>query len=152
MSSLAHGSPPCNSSGFGRSENDKYESTPTQSSTVCNSVSSDSSLPKTKKPTSDKYMRSSKVLEAPEIPAKLSKVKATKNNAAYQLTDAVSKLQEIAEITNYEEDQFSKFANHIASQFRELPLTHSIILQDKIQHLVTLERRNALASSTSQSF
>ena len=92
------------------------------------------------------------MLEAPEIPTKLSKVKATKKIAAYQLTDAVSKLQEIAEITNYEEDQFSKFANHIASQLRELPLTHSIILQDKIQLLVTLERLNALASSTSQSF
>ena len=55
---------------------------------------------------------------------------------------AVSKLEKIAELTNSEEDQYTQFGNHVASQLRELPIRSFILLQEKIQRLITQERLN----------
>ncbi|MPC58438.1 hypothetical protein E2C01_052443 [Portunus trituberculatus] len=77
---------------------------------------------------------------APETPKKLLKAKTPKK-AASRFEKAVSKLHEIAEMTNGNiEDQYSSFGNHVASQLREVPLTNFIILQKKIKSLITQER------------
>lgn len=60
----------------------------------------------------------------------------------------VNKLQQIAELANTDtEDQYDKFAVHLASQLRELPLKSFILLQSKIQNLITEERLTALDES-----
>ncbi|XP_076043980.1 uncharacterized protein LOC143027026 isoform X2 [Oratosquilla oratoria] len=81
-----------------------------------------------------------KKMGSPEPPKKLLKVKTSKKTTS-RLETAISKLHEIIEMTNADaEDQYSSFGNHVASQLRELPLTSFIVLQEKIQSLITQER------------
>lgn len=42
------------------------------------------------------------------------------------------------------EDEYDAFANHIAAQLRTLPTPNFVILQEKIQALVTAERLSSL--------
>ena len=88
-----------------------------------------------------------------EHPKKLQKTK-TQANSTFRFEKAVSQLREIAELTNADtEDQFSRFGNHIASQLRELPMRSFIVVQEKIQSLVTQERLATIDMPTSaQSF
>lgn len=59
--------------------------------------------------------------------------------------NSINKLQKIAEMATADtEDQYDKFANHLASQMRELPLKSFIILQSKFQNLITEERLSNL--------
>lgn len=70
----------------------------------------------------------------------------TKSSSTFE--DTVNKLQQIAELANTDtEDQYDKFAVHLASQLRELPLRSFIVLQSKIQNLITEERLTALYES-----
>ncbi|KAG8318937.1 hypothetical protein J6590_102205 [Homalodisca vitripennis] len=64
---------------------------------------------------------------------------------------AVDKLHSIARMTSDDiEDQDDKFGQHIASQFRQLPLRSFIILQSKFQNLITEERLASLNANTSE--
>jgi len=49
--------------------------------------------------------------------------------------------QKIAEMATADtEDQYDQFGKHLASQLREVPLKSFIVLQSKIQNLITKER------------
>jgi hypothetical protein len=56
---------------------------------------------------------------------------------------AISKLQNLSQ-NRYLEDQYDTFGKHIAGQLRELPLRSFIVLQEKIQSLLTNERLNCM--------
>jgi hypothetical protein len=56
---------------------------------------------------------------------------------------AISKLQNLSQ-NWYLEDQYDRFGKHVAGQLRELPLRSFIILQEKIQTLLTNERRHCM--------
>ena len=51
---------------------------------------------------------------------------------------AISKLQNLSQ-NRYLEDQYDRFGKHVAGQLRELPLCRFVILQEKIQSLLTNE-------------
>lgn len=58
---------------------------------------------------------------------------------------AVGKLENIAHLVKdptgtVEEDQYHRFANHVAAQLKELPLRSFNFLQSKIKNLITNER------------
>lgn len=62
--------------------------------------------------------------------------------------NTVNKLQHIAQLTSEDtEDQYDIFGKHLASQLRDLPLRSFILLQSKIQNLITEERLNNLNNS-----
>lgn len=42
------------------------------------------------------------------------------------------------------DDQYDRFARHVASQLRELPLRSFVILQQEIQNSITRERLNQI--------
>jgi HSP90 family molecular chaperone len=52
---------------------------------------------------------------------------------------AISKLQNLSQ-NRYIENQYDRFGKHVAEQLRELPLRSSVVLQEKIQSLLTNER------------
>jgi len=52
---------------------------------------------------------------------------------------AISKLQNLSQ-NRYLEDQYDRFGKHVAEQLRELPLRSFVVLQEKIQSLLTNER------------
>lgn len=52
---------------------------------------------------------------------------------------AISKLQDLSK-NRHLEDQYDTFGKHVAGQLRELPLRSFVILQEKIQSLITNER------------
>jgi hypothetical protein len=43
-------------------------------------------------------------------------------------------------MNNNSEDEFQRFANHIAAQLRQLLLQNVLLLQEKIRSLITKER------------
>lgn len=58
---------------------------------------------------------------------------------------SVSQLQKIAELSTADsEDQHDKFGKFVAAQLRDMPLRSVIILQEKIQGLITTERLRLL--------
>ena len=60
--------------------------------------------------------------------------------------NTTSKSHEIAEVKSVQaEDQYSIFSHHIATQLRQLPIKNFVILQEKIQSLITEERLAAMA-------
>jgi hypothetical protein len=82
----------------------------------------------------------------PPRPVKTLKTNCTTKYPS-RFESAVNKLQSIAELastgvndTTPVEDQYDAFSKHIASQLRELPMTSFLILQQKIQELITQER------------
>ncbi|KAK7065982.1 hypothetical protein SK128_000841, partial [Halocaridina rubra] len=63
------------------------------------------------------------------------------------VNESLTNLQDIS--TNQkQEDEHDYFGKHIASQLRLLPTRNAIILQEKIQSLVTNERLVCLSEST----
>ncbi|XP_033607752.1 uncharacterized protein LOC117282409 [Cryptotermes secundus] len=46
------------------------------------------------------------------------------------------------------EDELQQFADHIAAQLRQLPLQNSLVLQEKIQNLITRERISHMTPSS----
>ena len=79
-------------------------------------------------------------------------MKKTSQNATSKFRN-VSKLQEIAELSKIVEtkDQYTIFGDHIVSQLRELPIRSFIILQEKIQSLITRERLDVIDVTQSYS-
>jgi hypothetical protein len=55
------------------------------------------------------------------------------------IESAISKLQNLSQ-NRYIDDQYDRFRKHVAEQLRELPLHSSVVLQEKIQSLLTNER------------
>ena len=49
---------------------------------------------------------------------------------------AISKLQNLSQ-KRYLEDQYDRFGKHVARQLRELPLRSFVVLQEKIQRVLT---------------
>lgn len=75
-----------------------------------------------------------------------------KGNKIKKLTafeSAINKLQDIARVAAESEDEYDTFAKHIANQLCMLPTRRFILLQDKIQNLITIERLNCLDSQAS---
>ena len=52
---------------------------------------------------------------------------------------AISKLQNLSQ-NQCLEDQYDRFGKHVAGELRELPLCSFVVLQEKIQSLLTNER------------
>lgn len=86
-----------------------------------------------------KTKRSPIKMRIPEPPKKIFK-RRTKPQPLSSFQQAVSHLGEIAKKTMEIEDEYDRFAKHIAAQLRQLPLRSFVILQEKIQSLVTNER------------
>lgn len=104
------------------------------------SASTTPSTPKRKRPLSEML---------PPQPAKPLKRLPRYKQLPSRFEKTVNKLQQIAELTHADaEDQYDSFAKHLASQLRELPLMSFIMLQSKIQNLITEERIANLNSST----
>jgi hypothetical protein len=59
-------------------------------------------------------------------------------NKRNQTESAVSELQNLPQ-NRYLEDQYDRFGKHVAGQLRELPLPSFVVLQEKIQSLITNE-------------
>ncbi|KAG8250596.1 hypothetical protein J6590_098319 [Homalodisca vitripennis] len=77
----------------------------------------------------------------PHRSAKCSKKNSTK------FEKSVSQLQKIAELTSVDlEDEHDKFAHFVAAQLRKMPPRSVILLQEKIQGLITAERLRLLDS------
>jgi hypothetical protein len=55
------------------------------------------------------------------------------------IESALSKLQNLSQNRSLE-DQYDRFGKHVAGHLRELPLCSFVILQEKIQSLITNER------------
>ncbi|XP_035720394.1 uncharacterized protein LOC118440853 isoform X1 [Vespa mandarinia] len=64
--------------------------------------------------------------------------KVKKNSLSFQ--NAVSQLHEITQMTTEINDEYECFAKYITSQFKQLPLRSFVVLQEKIQSLITQER------------
>lgn len=75
--------------------------------------------------------------------ASLSPKKKMKSSKS-SLEQSVSKLHEIALLTNETRDEYDRFGMHISAQLKQLPLRSFIILQEKIQRLITQERLNTM--------
>lgn len=77
----------------------------------------------------------------PPQPAKFLKQLPCHKQLPSRFEKTANKLQQMAELTTGDvEDQYDRFAKHLTSQFRELPLRSFILLQSKIQNLITEER------------
>jgi hypothetical protein len=48
-------------------------------------------------------------------------------------------------MNNDSEDEFQQFANHIVAQLRQLLIQNALLLQEKIQSLITKERISCMA-------
>ena len=64
-----------------------------------------------------------------------------------QVNEALAKLQDIS-TNRKQEDEYDNFGKHIVSQLRLLPTRNAIILQEKIQSLITHERLVCLSENT----
>jgi len=60
----------------------------------------------------------------------------------------VSKLQNLSQ-NRHLEDQHDRFGKHVAEQLRELPLRSFVVLQEKIQSLLTNERLHSMNTPSS---
>ena len=102
--------------------------------------------------TSVNNAKSPNVENAPkdEPPKKLKKKTPPKGKGRFD--NAISKLHEIAKMTNVAEteDQYSQFGQHVALQLRELPIRSFVTLQEKIQSLITQERLRIMDMSMTQ--
>jgi hypothetical protein len=56
---------------------------------------------------------------------------------------AISKLENLSQ-NRYLEDQFDRFGKHVAGQLREIPLRSFVVLQEKMQRLLTNERLHCM--------
>jgi len=56
---------------------------------------------------------------------------------------AISKLQNLSQ-NRYLEDQYDRFGKHVAGHLRELPFRSIVVLQEKIQSLLTNERLHSM--------
>ncbi|KAG8289880.1 hypothetical protein J6590_095447 [Homalodisca vitripennis] len=81
----------------------------------------------------------------PPAPPPRSAKCSKKNSTKFQ--KSVSQLQKIAEfISVHLEDEHDKFAHCVAAQLRKMPPRSVILLQEKIQGLITAERLRLLDS------
>lgn len=104
------------------------------------SASTTPSTPKRKRPFSE--------MLPPQLAKSLKRLPRHKQLPS-RFENTVNKLQKIVELIQVDdEDQYDTFAKHLASQLRELPLRSFIMLQSKIQNLITEERITNLSSST----
>lgn len=74
------------------------------------------------------------------------KIKSNKSS----LEQSVSKLHEITLLTNETDDEYDRFGMHTSAQLKQLPLRSFIILQEKIQCLITQERLNTMDYQNNQ--
>lgn len=82
------------------------------------------------------------------LPPQRTKLLKRHKQPTNRFENTITKLQQIAELaTTDTEDQYDQFSKHIASQMRELPLRSFILLQSKIQTLITEERLATLYES-----
>lgn len=76
---------------------------------------------------------------------KVFKMEPNKNKKPTRFESAVDKLHSIAQLNaDGTEDEYTNFGMHIASQMRKLPTKSFILLQSKIQNLITAERLASL--------
>lgn len=76
----------------------------------------------------------------------------TGSNSKYptRFESSLDKLENIAMMVSQQEtetvtdDQYDRFAKHVGSQLRELPLRSFVLLQQEIQNLITRERLNQI--------
>lgn len=95
--------------------------------------------------------RQSSQMLPPQQAKLLKQLPADNKQSLSKFENPINTLQQIAElITANKEDQYDKFAKHISSQLRELPLKSFILLQSKIQNLITEERLASLCTSNSE--
>lgn len=100
-------------------------------------------------PTGSKKRSPSQMLPPPQRSKSFKRLSSNKQSTRFENT--VKKLQSIAELTTSDtEDQYDRFGNHIVSQLRELPLKSFILLQSKIQNLITEERLASLYATNSE--
>lgn len=99
------------------------------------------SLTSTKSKAKNKVMtRHAEPRPPPEPPKKISKTSAS------SFTDSVLQLQDIARMSTVQEDEYDRFALHIGAQLRKLPERSFVLLQGKIQNLITQERLRHMTS------
>lgn len=67
------------------------------------------------------------------------------------IQESVSQLRKIVDLTVDKEDEYDRFALHIAAQLRKLPERSFVILKDQIQSLITKERLKNMTCSHSSS-
>lgn len=72
-------------------------------------------------------------------------VRKSTENRLRMVESAISKLQDIAQSCPIE-DEYDSFAKHIAMQMRQLPVHSYVMLQEKIQSLITIERLRNMES------
>ena len=66
------------------------------------------------------------------------------------IQSTVMQLHEAAKlVADVPQDEYDKFGAHVAAQLKELPIRNFLILQNKIQNLITEERLACLAENTS---
>lgn len=101
------------------------------------------------KPSAAEKGRLNKIrLQTPPRPAKIIK-SGKRKNVSTGFESAVDKLHDIAQLTTDTEDEYDKFGKHIAAQLRQLPVRNFIILQEKMQSLITAERLACMEGSSS---
>jgi hypothetical protein len=59
------------------------------------------------------------------------------------IASAISKLQNLSQ-NRYLKDQYDRFEKQVAGQLRELPLHSFVVLEEKIQSLLTNERLHCM--------
>ncbi|XP_069702742.1 uncharacterized protein [Periplaneta americana] len=83
---------------------------------------------------------------SPSTPPSSKRAKTTGINA---VKEEVTNLQCVMSNSN-DSDEFQQFANHIATQLKQLPLQNALLLQEKIQSLITRERISCMTSPQAQ--
>lgn len=96
--------------------------------------------------------RSPKKMAPPNNNYRAQKMSRT-GKAPARLEATINKLHEVAQLASEEpEDQYDTFGKHIASQLRQLPIRSFILLQEKMQQLITAERLLCLDDNRSPQF
>lgn len=116
---------------------DDDESVHTEVTQATNTLQNETSSVPTKK-------RNMKNMAPPTHPTKVLKTGMTTKHPS-RFETAINKLQSIAELASSQpieivEDQYDKFAKHIASQLRELPMRSFVSIQNQFQQIITNER------------
>lgn len=84
-------------------------------------------------------------------PISQSKCKTPKRQKKCNIHSAVMQLHETAKlVADVPQDEYDKFGAHVAVQVRELPLRNFLIVQSKIQQIITEERLACLNAHLSQ--
>lgn len=109
----------------------------------CNDSVEDENVSVLSQTTTEQVMTQQLAFSTVQNMASLPPKKKMKSNKS-SLEQSVSKLHEIALLTNETHDEYGRFGMHISAQLKKLPLRSYIILQEKIQRLITQERLNTM--------